>query len=95
MSTRIRHLTRANLCRGMVQVSLDLKTVDDALRMASVAVAAGADWLEIGTPLALSQGTTAVRELRNAFPGHPLVADLNIMDGGYCEAALYADAGAD
>lgn len=95
MSTDIRHLSRETLTRGLVQVSLDLKTVDDALRMASIAVAAGADWLEIGTPLALSQGTTAVRELRNAFPGHPLVADLKIMDGGYGEAALYAEAGAD
>jgi 3-hexulose-6-phosphate synthase/6-phospho-3-hexuloisomerase len=83
------------MTRGTVQVSLDLKTVDDALRMAAIAVAAGADWLEVGTPLAMSQGTTAVRELRNAFPGHPLVADLKIMDGGYGEAALYADAGAD
>jgi len=79
----------------MVQVSLDLKTIDDALAMASVAVAAGADWLEIGTPLAMSQGTNAVQELRNAFPRHPLVADLKIMDGGYGEAALYAEAGAD
>ena len=95
VSTSIRHLTRKTLSTGMVQVSLDLKTVDDALQMASVAVAAGADWLEIGTPLALSQGTAAVKELRNAFPAHPLVADLKIMDGGYGEAALYADAGAD
>ena len=94
MSTNIRNLSRKTLSRGLVQVSLDLKTIDDALTMASVAVAAGADWLEIGTPLALSQGTAAVKELRNAFPGHPLVADLKIMDGGYGEAALYADAGA-
>lgn len=95
MSTDIRSLSRKTLTRGLVQVSLDLKTIDDALTMAAVAVAAGADWLEIGTPLALSQGTAAVKELRNAFPGHPLVADLKIMDGGYGEAALYADAGAD
>jgi len=95
VGTNIRQLTRETLTRGMVQVSLDLKTIDDALRMASVAVAAGVDWLEIGTPLALSQGASAVRELRSAFPGHPLVADLKIMDGGYGEAALYASAGAD
>ncbi|HXT92262.1 MAG TPA: orotidine 5'-phosphate decarboxylase / HUMPS family protein [Trebonia sp.] len=94
MSPEISTLSRKNLTRGLVQVSLDLKTIDDALAMAAVAVAAGADWLEIGTPLALSQGTAAVKELRNAFPGHPLVADLKIMDGGYGEAALYADAGA-
>jgi 3-hexulose-6-phosphate synthase len=94
VSPEISTLSRKNLTRGLVQVSLDLKTIDDALAMAAVAVAAGADWLEIGTPLALSQGTAAVKELRNAFPGHPLVADLKIMDGGYGEAALYADAGA-
>lgn len=95
VSTEIRGLSRETLTRGIVQVSLDLKTIDDALKMASIAVEAGADWLEIGTPLALSQGTAAVRELRNAFPHHPLIADLKIMDGGYGEARLYAEAGAD
>jgi 3-hexulose-6-phosphate synthase len=95
VNTRVRGLRRETLTRGIVQVSLDLRTIDDALRMASVAVQAGADWLEIGTPLALSQGTAAVKELRNAFPHHPLIADLKIMDGGYGEARLYAEAGAD
>ena len=63
-----------------MKVSLDLKTIDDALKMASIAVEAGADWLEIGTPLALSQGTAAVRELRNAFPHRP--ADRGPEDHG-------------
>jgi 3-keto-L-gulonate-6-phosphate decarboxylase len=95
VSTQVRGLSRETLTRGIVQVSLDLKTMDDALRMASIAVQAGADWLEIGTPLALSQGTVAVKEMRSAFPRHPLIADLKIMDGGYGEASLYAEAGAD
>ncbi|RLP75762.1 D-arabino 3-hexulose 6-phosphate aldehyde lyase [Mycetocola tolaasinivorans] len=63
--------------------------------MATIAVEAGADWLEIGTPLVMSVGTDAVRALRREFPNHPLIADLKIMDGGYGEAAMYAEAGAD
>jgi 3-hexulose-6-phosphate synthase/6-phospho-3-hexuloisomerase len=92
---RIRGLRRDGLGHGLVQVSLDLKTMDDALRMAAIAVGADADWLEIGTPLALAEGAHAVRRLRREYPDIPLVADLKIMDGGYGEAALYAEAGAD
>lgn len=95
MTTSIRGLKRSDLTHGIVQVSLDLKTLDDALRMAAIAVEAGADWLEIGTPLVLAEGTRAVRALRREYPDHPLVADLKIMDGGYGEAAMYAEAGAD
>ncbi|MDP9027711.1 MAG: orotidine 5'-phosphate decarboxylase, partial [Actinomycetota bacterium] len=81
--------------RPLVQVSLDLTTISDALRMATIALEAGADWLEIGTPLLLSQGTEAVRALRREFPNSPLIADIKIMDGGYGEAKMYGDAGAD
>ncbi|MET7402883.1 orotidine 5'-phosphate decarboxylase / HUMPS family protein [Dactylosporangium sp. NPDC005572] len=95
MSHSIRGLRREDLTHGIVQVSLDLKNLDDGLRMAAIAVEAGADWLEIGTPLLLAEGTRAVRALRKEYPDHPLIADLKIMDGGYGETALYAEAGAD
>jgi 3-hexulose-6-phosphate synthase/6-phospho-3-hexuloisomerase len=95
MSHSIRGLRRSDLTHGIVQVSLDLKTLDDALRMAAIAVEAGADWLEIGTPLVMAEGTRAVRALRKEYPDHPLIADLKIMDGGYGEARMFADAGAD
>jgi len=95
MSTSIRGLTRAGITHGIVQVSLDLTSVEEALRMGAVAVEAGADWLEAGTPLILAQGMPAIRALRKEFPDHPIVADMKIMDGGYGEAALAADAGAD
>ena len=55
---------------------------------------AGVDWLEAGTPLILSEGTRAVRELRARFPDVPIVADLKIMDGAYLETELMAKAGA-
>jgi 3-hexulose-6-phosphate synthase/6-phospho-3-hexuloisomerase len=95
VSRTIRGLTRSDLSHGIVQVSLDLKSMDDALRMAAIAIDAGADWLEIGTPLAMAEGAHAARRLRREYPDTPLIADLKIMDGGYGEAAMYAEAGAD
>ncbi|MFC4810892.1 orotidine 5'-phosphate decarboxylase / HUMPS family protein [Paenibacillus sp. GCM10023250] len=78
----------------IVQISLDLTTIADALAMAEVAVEAGVDWLEAGTPLLLGEGLHAVAALRKAFPHHPIVADLKTMDGGYLEAGMMAKAGA-
>lgn len=95
MSTSIRHLTRENLTRPLVQISLDLTSVDEALRTAAVAVESGVDWIEVGTPLVLAEGLHAVRALRRAFPEHPIVVDLKTMDGGYLEAEMMGDAGAD
>jgi len=95
MSHDIHDLTRTDLVHGIVQISLDLKTMDDALRMAKIAMDAGADWLEIGTPLVMAEGAHAVRRLRREYPDVPLVADVKIMDGGFGETRLFAEAGAD
>src|SRR5690606_32177871 len=95
MSTSIRHLTRENLTSPLVQVSLDLTNNDEALRTAAVAVESGVDWIEVGTPLVLAEGLHAVRALRKEFPEHPIVVDLKTMDGGYLEAEMMGDAGAD
>ena len=80
--------------KPIVQISLDLTSIDEALETARIAVRAGVDWLEAGTPLILAEGLRAVRELRRAFPDHPIVADLKTMDGGYLEAEMMARAGA-
>lgn len=80
--------------KPIVQISLDLTNSEDALEMAKVAVEAGVDWIEAGTPLLLGEGLHAVRKLREAFPNHPIVADLKTMDGGYLEAEMMARAGA-
>jgi 3-hexulose-6-phosphate synthase len=78
----------------IVQISLDLTSLDEALETADIAVSAGVDWLEAGTPLILAEGLRAVEGLRKRFPGHPIVADLKTMDGGYLEAEMMAKAGA-
>jgi len=78
----------------IVQISLDLTSLDEALETAAIAVDAGVDWLEAGTPLIQAHGLRAVERLRAAFPDHPIVADLKIMDGGYLETEMAAKAGA-
>jgi 3-hexulose-6-phosphate synthase/6-phospho-3-hexuloisomerase len=78
----------------IVQISLDLISLTEALETAETAVAAGVDWLEAGTPLLLAHGLRAVEALRERFPSHPIVADLKTMDGGYLEAEMMARAGA-
>jgi len=80
--------------KPIVQISLDLTNIDEALATAAMAMRAGVDWLEAGTPLILAEGLHGVRKLREAFPGVPIVADLKTMDGGYLEAEMMAKAGA-
>lgn len=78
----------------IVQISLDLTNIDEALKTAEMAIRAGIDWLEAGTPLILAEGLHGVKQLRAAFPNIPIVADLKTMDGGYLEAEMMAKAGA-
>lgn len=80
--------------KPVVQISLDLTNIDEALETAALAMSAGVDWLEAGTPLILAEGLHGVRALRKAFPNVPIVADLKTMDGGYLEAEMMAKAGA-
>lgn len=80
--------------RPIVQVSLDLTDIDEAMEMAHTAMRAGVDWLEAGTPFILAEGLHGVKALRKEFPTTPIVADLKTMDGGYLEAEMMAKAGA-
>jgi 3-hexulose-6-phosphate synthase len=78
----------------IVQISLDVTDIAEALETAEMALRAGVDWLEAGTPLIIAEGMNGVRALRKAFPGVPIVADLKTMDGGWLEAQMMARAGA-
>ena len=80
--------------KPIVQISLDLTEIDEALSTAEMALRAGVDWLEAGTPLIIAHGMLGVRKLRERFPQTPIVADLKTMDGGYLEAEMMAKAGA-
>ena len=80
--------------KPIVQISLDIVDLNEALETSETAIASGVDWLEAGTPLIIAEGMHGVRALRARFPDVPIVADLKTMDGGWLEAELMAKAGA-
>lgn len=80
--------------KPIVQISLDLTSIAEALETAATALRAGVDWLEAGTPLIIAEGMNGVRALRKSFPEAPVVADLKTMDGGWLETEMMAKAGA-
>jgi 3-hexulose-6-phosphate synthase/6-phospho-3-hexuloisomerase len=80
--------------KTIVQISLDLIDIPEAIDTARMALRAGVDWLEAGTPLIIAEGMNGVRALRKEFPNTPIVADLKTMDGGYLEAEMMFKAGA-
>ena len=53
--------------KPIVQISLDLTNINEALETATLARRAGVDWLEAGTPLILAEGLHGVRALREAL----------------------------
>lgn len=79
----------------ILQVALDMMQLKRSEGIAEEAVAGGADWVEVGTPLIKSAGTDAVRTMKRKFPGHKIVADTKTMDTGAFEVEIMAKAGAD
>jgi 3-hexulose-6-phosphate synthase len=49
----------------IVQISLDLTDINEAIETARIALEAGVDWLEAGTPLILAEGLHGVRSAKN------------------------------
>lgn len=80
--------------KPIVQISLDVDNIPEAVDTAAMAMENGVDWLEAGTPLIIAEGMNGVRALRERFPDTPIVADLKTMDGGWLEAEIMAKAGA-
>src|SRR5688500_13287311 len=66
----------------VIQIALDYATIEEALAMAKIGVEAGVDWLEVGTPLIISQGLSPIGDMVRAFPGYPVLADYKTMDSG-------------
>lgn len=78
-----------------LQVALDLRERDEALRIAELSAKAGVDFIEAGTPLIKMYGLEIVTELHKRFPNKIVVADMKVMDTGYLEVEMAAKAGAD
>ncbi len=66
----------------VVQLALDFATVGEALSSAAIGVRAGVDWLEVGTPLILAEGASAIGKVKRAFAEFPVLADYKSMDSG-------------
>ncbi len=79
----------------VLQVALDMMQLSRSTGIADEAVAGGADWVEVGTPLIKSEGAEAVRVMKKRFPGHRIIADTKTMDTGAFEVEIMAKAGAD
>ncbi|MBR6012140.1 MAG: orotidine 5'-phosphate decarboxylase [Methanomicrobium sp.] len=79
----------------ILQAALDLTELKRAVQIGKEAVAGGADWIEVGTPLIKSEGMNAVRTLKSVFPDNTIVADMKIADTGTLEVEMAAKAGAD
>ncbi|RXA19747.1 bifunctional hexulose-6-phosphate synthase/ribonuclease regulator [Methanosarcina sp. MSH10X1] len=79
----------------IIQVALDLLELDRSVEIAKEAIAGGADWIEIGTPLIKSEGMDAIRTMRKAYPDRTILADMKTVDTGAMEVEMAAKAGAD
>ena len=80
--------------RRLLQLALDLGTLDEALE-AAAAAADGIDVIEAGTLLCVAEGMHAVKALRRMHPDRIIVADIRIARAGRNLAAMAFDAGAD
>ena len=83
-----------SVLKPQLQVALDVLSTSQALEVTEE-VFPYFDILEIGTPLIIEEGLSALEALKQRFPGKRYLADLKIMDAGYIEAASAFRRGAD
>jgi 3-hexulose-6-phosphate synthase len=77
----------------VIQLAIDLTTIDEALRLSEIGVKAGVDWLEAGTPLIVRRGADAIGAIAREFPDYPVLADYKTMDSGGKNVVLTAEQG--
>ena len=78
----------------LLQLAFDMLTTSDALE-AIVEVYPFFDIAEVGTPLIIEEGLSALEALKKKYPEKGYLADLKIMDAGYIEASSAFRRGAD
>ncbi len=79
----------------VLQVALDLISADRAIKVAGEASEAGAQWIEAGSPLIMSEGLNVIKRLKTSFPDKVIVADLKLLEQGYLLAEMASANGAD
>jgi 3-hexulose-6-phosphate synthase len=91
-SERVRESLRSGYT---FQMSVDVDNIEQGLTVATAALAAGVDIVEMGTPLLKCAGVyNVIPAFREEFPEALLLADMKTMDGGGFEArAVYRGGG--
>lgn len=64
-----------------VQVAIDALNLQRAAELTKIAVGAGADWIEAGTPLIVYEGIRSISSVVQMAEGRPVVADFKAQDG--------------
>lgn len=80
--------------RPIIQVSVDIPTTEEAIEVARMALRAGVDWLEVGTPLILFGGLTTIASFAREFSDRSIFADIKIVDGARKYVLFAAEHGA-
>lgn len=78
-----------------VQAAIDVPDMKSAVEIAKMAVEAGCDWIEAGTPLLYGEGYKAITALKEVAGSRPVVADFKAQDGCYSYFMEAKKAGAD
>ena len=66
----------------LVQVSIDTQTIYEGIHQAKIAVEAGADWIEVGTPLITYEGMSAIDSLVSVKQDwQKILVDYKALDG--------------
>ena len=72
-----------------VQAAIDVPDLKSAVAIAKMAVEAGCDWIEAGTPLLYGEGYKASTALKEIAGERPVVADFKAEDGCYSYYFFY------
>lgn len=77
-----------------LQVALDFFTTEEALKLMEL-IHPYVDIVELGSPLIYADGFSAVKAMKEEYPGKLVLADMKIVDGGYDIGYKAYEAGAD
>lgn len=77
-----------------LQLALDTLDIEESLKCLKL-IHEYVDIIEVGTPMLIQYGLSAVRAIKSNFPNHQVLADAKIIDAGEFEASLCFDANAD
>ncbi len=95
MKTLVSDFDLENIQFPILQIALDLLSLQDAARISKEIPPSDRIFVEAGTPLIKSEGLRSITAIKQARPGSYVVADLKTLDTGALEVKMAAEAGAE